>query len=147
MFVGHLGAAMALKKGDRRLNAGVLVFTALWFDIALWLRNSGSAAVVGLAVFSNFVLDWIEHPPETPLAGSSSMKVGLAMWDHLGIALGLELALVVIGLGLYLAAAQDVSRAGRSESPSSWDSSRSWPSAGSGPRGRRHPLLSPRSVR
>jgi membrane-bound metal-dependent hydrolase YbcI (DUF457 family) len=159
MFVGHMGAALALKKADRRINAGLLVFAALWLDIALWLlvltgveqvqvpadfairryqtfrfpyshsllaaavwaglafaatraglRNSRSAAVAGLAVFSHFVLDWIEHPPEMPLAGDSSMKVGLGLWDHLGIALGLELALAAVGLGMYLAAAQDVSR-------------------------------------
>src|SRR4051812_6666623 len=37
MFAGHVGAAMALARAERRINLGVLVFAALFLDFALWL--------------------------------------------------------------------------------------------------------------
>ena len=36
MLAGHIGAAMALSKVERRLNLGLLVFAALLLDILLW---------------------------------------------------------------------------------------------------------------
>jgi len=37
MFAGHVGAAMALGRVERRLNLGVLVFAAVFLDFVLWL--------------------------------------------------------------------------------------------------------------
>jgi hypothetical protein len=37
MFAGHIGAALALGRADRRVNLGLVVFAALLLDIALWL--------------------------------------------------------------------------------------------------------------
>jgi membrane-bound metal-dependent hydrolase YbcI (DUF457 family) len=37
MFAGHVGAALALGRVERRLNVGVLVAAALLLDIVLWL--------------------------------------------------------------------------------------------------------------
>jgi hypothetical protein len=37
MFVGHLGAGLALRRFDSRVNAGVLVFAALFSDVVLWI--------------------------------------------------------------------------------------------------------------
>ena len=37
MFVGHLGAALALKRADRRINLGTLLFAAMLFDLLLWI--------------------------------------------------------------------------------------------------------------
>jgi len=36
MFAGHVGAALALGRVERRLNVGVLVTAALLLDLALW---------------------------------------------------------------------------------------------------------------
>ena len=36
MFAGHVGAALALGSGARRVNAGVLIFAALGLDLILW---------------------------------------------------------------------------------------------------------------
>lgn len=37
MFAGHIGAALAIGRAERRVNIGVLVFAALLIDFALWL--------------------------------------------------------------------------------------------------------------
>ena len=42
------------------------------------------------------------HMPELPVFGPNSYKLGLALWDHMSIALTLEILLVVAGLILYL---------------------------------------------
>jgi hypothetical protein len=86
-----------------------LAWSALAFGAtAAWLRGrprrATAAAVVALAVFSHFPCDALEHPPELPLAGPGSPAIGLGLWDHLGVALGVEAALVAVGLALYLGA-------------------------------------------
>jgi hypothetical protein len=35
MFIGHLGVGLALKRADRRINVGVLLFAALFLDFVL----------------------------------------------------------------------------------------------------------------
>lgn len=151
MGPGHLGVGLALKRVDRRLNAGWLVLAAYLLDLLLgvfvlvgieqvhvppdlparhyllytfpWSHGliaslgwSLAAALValaatrgrrlaafaiGAAVFSHFLLDAIVHVPELPVAGPSSPKLGLGLWNHLPAALALEAALVVVGLVLH----------------------------------------------
>jgi FtsH-binding integral membrane protein len=50
---------------------------------------------------SHFILDFIVHVPELPVLGPDSYKLGLGLWDHMSIALVLEMLLAVIGLILY----------------------------------------------
>ena len=37
MFAGHVGAAMAIGRAERRVNLGILVFAAVFLDFVLWL--------------------------------------------------------------------------------------------------------------
>lgn len=37
MLVGHVGAALALRRAERRVNLGVLILAALLLDVLLWL--------------------------------------------------------------------------------------------------------------
>jgi hypothetical protein len=57
--------------------------------------------VVGLAVFSHWVLDFIVHRPDLPLYGNSA-KVGLGLWNAPALAFGLEAALLFGGMWVYL---------------------------------------------
>jgi hypothetical protein len=57
--------------------------------------------VVGLAVFSHWVLDFIVHQPDLPLYGDS-VKVGLGLWNAPALAFGLEAALLFGGMWFYL---------------------------------------------
>jgi hypothetical protein len=57
--------------------------------------------VVGLAVFSHWVLDFIVHRPDLPLYDNSA-KVGLGLWNAPALAFGLEAVLLFGGLWLCL---------------------------------------------
>lgn len=37
MFAGHIGAALALGRAERRVNVGIFVFAAMLLDLVLWL--------------------------------------------------------------------------------------------------------------
>jgi membrane-bound metal-dependent hydrolase YbcI (DUF457 family) len=37
MFAGHVGAALAIGRAERRINIGAFVFAALFLDVLLWL--------------------------------------------------------------------------------------------------------------
>ena len=76
----------------------------------LWYRTPGRggarpAALAGSAVFSHWLLDAVVHIPEIPLAGESSPKVGLGLWQHMTLALGFESLVLLAGLWLYLSGA------------------------------------------
>lgn len=59
-----------------------------------------SSLIVGLAVFSHWVLDFIVHRPDLPLY-DNSMKVGLGLWNHPALALALEMLLLFGGIWLF----------------------------------------------
>ena len=57
--------------------------------------------VIAALVFSHFLLDGLVHAPELPLLGESSSKVGLALWNHMGLELTLETLMALTGLIIY----------------------------------------------
>jgi hypothetical protein len=59
-------------------------------------------ALVAAAVFSHWLLDWLVHRPELPLAGPSSTKTGLGLWQHMPLALVIEACVCIAGLLLFL---------------------------------------------
>lgn len=60
------------------------------------------ATLVGLAVCSHWLLDAMVHVPELPLVGANSMKVGLALWRAMPVALVIESALLLAGLYFFI---------------------------------------------
>jgi hypothetical protein len=52
-----------------------------------------AALVLGLAVASHWLLDLVVHRPDLTLWGAEP-KLGLSLWNHTGLALGLELGLL-----------------------------------------------------
>ena len=156
MFAGHVGAAMAIGRAERRVNVGVLIFAAVFLDIVLWLlvllgwesvtipanfntthqpefvfpyshsflasvawsalAGAGTflwypgldraklraAAFVSAAVFSHWLLDALVHAPELPIAGASSAKVGLWLWQDMPMALAVEACIALAGLYLFV---------------------------------------------
>jgi hypothetical protein len=62
-----------------------------------------AAIVLGAAVFSHFVLDAVVHTPDLPLGfGPGSPKIGLGLWNHRYLAIGLELLTLFAGGVVYL---------------------------------------------
>ena len=64
-------------------------------------RNGRGATVVGLAVVSHWVLDWITHRPDMPL-WPGGPKVGLGLWNSVAGTVAVEGAIFVLGVALYL---------------------------------------------
>jgi hypothetical protein len=61
-----------------------------------------AALILTLAVFSHFILDFLVHVPEMPVFGPGSYLLGLGLWTHLPLALGLETLIAFIGTYLSL---------------------------------------------
>jgi len=94
---------------------GSLVWSALAVVGVLILRKAPltGASLIGLAVFSHFLLDVPMHTPDMPLLGEDSPKLGLGLWNHRGWALAAELAVLGAGLLLYLRASRPRTPRGR----------------------------------
>ncbi len=59
-----------------------------------------SSALVSVAVFSHWVLDWVVHRPDLPLWDDAG-KVGLGLWNRPVLAFALEVLLLFAGMWLY----------------------------------------------
>lgn len=68
-------------------------------------------AIVGLAVLSHWVLDFVTHRPDLPL-WPGGPKVGLGLWNSVAGTVVVEAALFVIGVWLYLRATRARDRVG-----------------------------------
>ena len=89
------------------------LFTAiLWSAIAAiaykpfcgWLGciyKRSAAFIVGLSVFSHWILDLIAHPGDLPIYDNTA-KVGFGLWNYRDTEFALEIALLVVGTFLYL---------------------------------------------
>jgi hypothetical protein len=71
-----------------------------------------AGTIVGAAVLSHWVLDWVVHRPDLPLY-DNSLKVGLGLWNYPAFALVLEIAVLFGGMSLYLKTTKPVARGGR----------------------------------
>jgi hypothetical protein len=106
----------SLQQGIVMVEPGVihwshgLVMALVWAFVASWvvffiIRDLRSSVLVALAVFSHWMLDFIVHLPDLPLAFASSRQVGLGLWGSgpgLVISGILELVLLGGGLTIYL---------------------------------------------
>jgi hypothetical protein len=64
--------------------------------------TKSAALVVAVAVFSHWVLDLIAHPRDLPIYDNTS-KVGFGLWNYRDPEFALEIALLALGIALYLA--------------------------------------------
>lgn len=82
-----------------------LAMAVVWAVLygALFLRSGRTiAAVMGLAVFSHFILDLPMHPPDLALWPGASVHLGFGLWQALPVGWWfLELAFIVAGLAFY----------------------------------------------
>jgi len=96
-----------------------LVAAVVWSLVAglAWLlrRTSGhwqGAGLVGAAVFSHWILDWLVHRPDLPVY-DDALKLGLGLWNYPVVAFALEAALLYGGMWLYLRVTRPAARGGR----------------------------------
>jgi hypothetical protein len=84
-------------------SLAAVVVWAILFGLVYQLvqRYRRGALLLGLAVVSHWVLDFVVHRPDLPLA-FGRLKVGLGLWSSLGGTLAVEFAIFAIGVFLYL---------------------------------------------
>jgi hypothetical protein len=81
-----------------------LVWAVVFGGVWLLRRPARVAAIAAALVFSHWVLDWISHRPDLPIAPGASAVVGLGLWNSLPATLAVEFGLLGIGVVRYLRA-------------------------------------------
>ena len=83
---------------------GALGWSLLAYGLYRIWKGSGqsrtAAVIVGLAVFSHWILDLIVHTHDLSLY-DDTMKVGFGLWNYRNAEFGLEVALLLGGMVLY----------------------------------------------
>jgi len=80
-----------------------LAWSALFAWAYLWrTRYARGALIVGLGVLSHWVLDLVSHTPDMPLAPGGGSRLGLGLWNSTWGTVLVEVAMFVVGVGLYL---------------------------------------------
>jgi membrane-bound metal-dependent hydrolase YbcI (DUF457 family) len=74
---------------------------ALAYQLLARPASRRSSVIIGTAVFSHWVLDFIVHRPDLPLYDNTA-KVGLGLWNVPAVALALEALLLLGGMWLCL---------------------------------------------
>lgn len=75
-------------------------------------RNIRSAVVLGLAVFSHWVLDFITHRLDIPLYPGSSMYVGLGLWSSFAGTIIVEGLIFVAAVAIYTRVTTPIDKTG-----------------------------------
>src|SRR6266542_2589743 len=79
-------------------GVAALLYKTIWRATA----SSSAAVIVGLAVFSHWILDLIAHPRDLAIYGNK-WKVGFGLWNYRDPEFALEIALLGFGIIIYLA--------------------------------------------
>ncbi|HET6668954.1 MAG TPA: hypothetical protein VFH15_01870 [Pyrinomonadaceae bacterium] len=88
------------------------IAATIFSKVLLNVRNWSAGILVGAAVFSHWVLDFVVHRPDLPLYDDAA-KVGLGLWNYPIIALSLEALLLFGGMLMYLKRTRPLSSVGR----------------------------------
>lgn len=85
------------------------------FAIVYWLvrREARSAWVLAGCVLSHWLLDFLTHRPDLPLAPGVSRYVGLGLWNSVAATIGIELTMFVVGVALFLSVSKAKDKIGR----------------------------------
>ncbi len=91
-----------------------VVWSAVFaFVYLLWRRDARGAAVLGVVVFSHWVLDFASHRPEIPLVPGVRHYVGLGLWNSVVATFVVEGTLWLVGIVIYMRTTRSVSPLGQ----------------------------------
>lgn len=76
-------------------------FGGLYYLLA---KDRRGGVMLALLVVSHWLLDFVTHRPDMPLAPGESTKLGLGLWNSLAGTLAVELGLFALGIFLYVRA-------------------------------------------
>ncbi len=94
------------------LVASILWGALLAGILILAKRDRRSALVAGAVVVSHWLLDWVSHRPDLPLAPGTAGRYGLELWASLPGTLIVELGLFAAGVVLYARSTRALDRRG-----------------------------------
>lgn len=86
-----------------------LVFALGYYSLRKYPRGT---LVTGICVFSHWVLDFVAHRPDLPLAPGSETMFGLSLWNSLAGTIAVEFGLFAIGVLVYLRATNTMGKVG-----------------------------------
>jgi len=86
-----------------------LIGALVWSGVALAIYKVASGAkasdaaalIVAFAVFSHWILDLVVHRPDLAIY-DDTLKVGFGLWNYKGLEFGLEIAILIGGIIIYL---------------------------------------------
>jgi len=78
--------------------AWAILFAGVYWGVSRYGRG---AIVVGACVLSHWVLDLVVHRADLPLFPGGGPKVGLGLWNHPIWTIGIESAMLAIGILIY----------------------------------------------
>ena len=92
----------------------VLVWSLLFAGVYFGLRRRWRGAVlVGCAVLSHWVLDFITHRPDLPLVPWGGPYAGLGLWNSVPATIIVEWTIFIAGVILYATTTRPLDRTGR----------------------------------
>src|SRR5882762_6378969 len=105
-FKSGMGAANYLDASNIAMSHSLLMdaiwaalFAAVYF---LGRRNARAAWVLFAVVLSHWLLDWVSHRPDMPLAPWSHERYGLGLWTSVPATLVVEGGLWLVAVVVYL---------------------------------------------
>ena len=84
-------------------------FALIYYLVAHYWRG---AVTIWIGVLSHWVLDWITHRPDMPLY-PGGQRFGLGLWNSVAGTMAVEMAMLVLGVWLYVRATKPLDRVGR----------------------------------
>lgn len=86
-----------------------VVFGLVYHAVTRYRRG---AVVLGMGVFSHWVLDFVTHRPDMPLYPGSGTYVGLGLWNSVVGTMVVEIAMFTAGAAIYATATRARDRVG-----------------------------------
>jgi hypothetical protein len=87
-----------------------VLFGLIYFLVKKYPRGSW---ILAAGVFSHWVLDYITHRPDMPIAPGSTTYVGLGLWNSFLWTVIVEGALFVIGIAIYARSTVAIDKTGK----------------------------------
>ena len=85
------------------------LFAGLYFVVRRYAR--GAWVLLG-AVLSHWVLDWLSHRPDMPLAPGTAARYGAGVWNSIPLTLAVEGGMWIAGVAIYVRATSARDRVG-----------------------------------
>jgi membrane-bound metal-dependent hydrolase YbcI (DUF457 family) len=83
-----------------------LVMAVIWglvlAALGRWRGLAASGVLLVTLVVSHWILDFVSHAPDLPLWPGQSPRLGLGLWDSIPLTFGVEGALGLTGIVMYL---------------------------------------------